>query len=67
MATKTFTQTDLKAKAYSIGRELERKGWSTMSAKQAEAWCVKRAKEKGVPPKFREVVAYYAMKYASGL
>ena len=63
---KPFTEVSLRANILAIGRELERQDWSSMSSKQAEAWCLKRAKEKGVPPSLRSAVAYGAMKYVIG-
>ena len=63
---KPFTDIDFKAKVLAVGRELSRMRWDNMTGKQAEAWGVKRAKEKGVPPKYRSAVARGAMKMVIG-
>ena len=54
---------ELKMKAYIIGKQLDRIDWYNMHAKDAENWCIERAKERGANDQEAEIIAYLAMNY----
>jgi hypothetical protein len=58
-----FTPNDGRAIALSIGRELAREDWTSMSAPEAQEWCTQRAAEKNVPDAFIRIVAMMAMRH----
>lgn len=59
-----MTETEIKAKALCIGRELSRKAWWTMRAIEADKFCQRKAVSMGVTDaKERQTISVLAMSY----
>lgn len=58
-----MTTNEIKAKAYIIGKQLERLDWFNMPAKDAGKWCMDKAYESGADEREAEIITDLAMNF----
>ena len=56
-----LTENEVNAKAFIIGRQLERKDWFNMSATEANSWSKDKARNMGADDTEAEAIATLAM------